>query len=1355
VNSIQYFLGSSVLSSFRRERLLQRFSELDLPVSDIQGRFEHYAWVDGELDQSAQERLAALLDYGSPALEQENGAIILRVVPRLGTVSPWASKATDIAHNCELASVRRIERGVRYAIVPTRGLLGKKTLDERQLAAIADCLHDRMTESVVDAAFDGQALFASLKGKAIQTVDVLAQGSVALEQANRTLGLALSEDEIDYLEVSFRQLGRNPTDVELMMFAQANSEHCRHKIFNAQWVIDGQAQSKTLFGMIRETHAAQPQGTVVAYSDNAAVMAGGPATLFHAGKSESSQTYARHQTNVHTLMKVETHNHPTAIAPYPGASTGAGGEIRDEGATGRGSKPKAGLTGFTVSNLRFPQSIEPWESDAHGLPDRIASPLDIMVEGPLGGAAFNNEYGRPNLLGYFRTYEQNDGATRWGYHKPVMIAGGLGYIDDLLTHKDPIPPGALLVQLGGPGMRIGMGGGAASSMSVGENTAELDFDSVQRGNPEIERRAQEVIDRCWQQGSGNPIIAIHDVGAGGLSNAFPELVNDAGRGAIFELQQVHLEESGLSAAEIWSNESQERYVLAIAPEDLVRFDAIARRERCPYAVVGVATEERQLRVTFGEGLPDVGVSLPVPPNTEPVVVQDVRPVDVPIDVILGKPPRMTREVTRVARARIDVDVVGIKLDEAIDRVLRHPTVANKTFLITIGDRTVGGLSSRDQMVGPWQVPVADCAVTLADFESVRGEAMAMGERSPIAVIDAPASGRMAVVEALSNIVSADVGSLKDIKLSANWMAACGVIGQDAALFDTVSAVSQWCQALDLSIPVGKDSLSMRTNWSHDGAPREVVSPVSLVVTAFAPVDDVRASLTPQLRTDAGDTALILIDLGKGEQRLGGSILAQVFNQVGNTVPDVDDAQLIKAFFTVIRELARDGLLLAYHDRSDGGLLATICEMAFAGHVGVSINLDMLTIDPVAADWGDYKIRPEQIAVQRDELTIKALFAEEAGAVIQVPLAERDAVLQRLRQAGLSVHSHVMGSLNKLDEIQIYRDGKCIYQKPRVALAQQWSEVSRRIMARRDNPDCAQAEFDMWADENDPGLSPRIAFNPQEDIAAPFINTGARPKIAILREQGCNSQVEMAWAFDKAGFEASDVHMTDLLSGRVGLDTVQGLVAVGGFSYGDVLGAGEGWARTIRYNDRLSEAFAAYFSRPDTFALGVCNGCQMMAALADIIPGAEHWPRFTRNQSEKYEARLSMVEIADSPSLFLRGMAGARVPVAVAHGEGYANFAQQGDAGKVTAALRFIDNVGLATERYPFNPNGSPAGLTGVTTADGRFTVMMPHPERVTRNVMLSWAPGSWGPQDQGREDSPYGGDTPWLRMFRNARVWLG
>jgi len=1349
---ILHFTGSSVLSAFRHERLLVRFKNAGLPIADVFARYEHFVSVADALDEDESRRLAQLLDYGrAEEVAEPAKAWVLRVIPRLGTMSAWASKATDIAHNCGLGKVRRIERGVRYVLTPERGLLGAKSLDPDALARAAALLHDRMTETVVDAEFDGQALFATLAGKPMRTVAVQAEGRVALEQANVDLGLALSDDEIDYLARAFGELGRDPTDVELMMFAQANSEHCRHKIFNAQWVIDGQAQSSTLFGMIRATHQAQPAGTVVAYSDNAAIMEGGPAQRFQAGvpgtdaascDGVEAARYVRRDAIVHTLMKVETHNHPTAIAPFPGAATGAGGEIRDEGATGRGSKPKAGLTGFTVSHLRFDDAEQPWEADHHGLPDRIAAPLDIMIDGPIGGAAFNNEFGRPNLLGYFRAFEQTAGGTRWGYHKPIMIAGGLGSIDAELTHKDLIPPGALLIQLGGPGLRIGMGGGAASSMGVGSNSAELDFDSVQRGNPEIERRAQEVIDRCWQQGAANPIIAIHDVGAGGLSNAFPELVNDAGRGAVFDLARVPVEESGLSPAEVWSNESQERYVLAILPQDLARFDAIARRERCPYAVVGVATQERQLRVVQGEGLPGLD-TLREPP------AQTVRPVDVPIGVILDKPPRMTRDVVRLPGVSAPLDLAGIDLTEAAYRVLRHPTVANKSFLITIGDRTVGGLSSRDQMVGPWQVPVADCAVTLADYEGFRGEAMAMGERPPIAMIDAPASGRMAVAEALTNLVAADVKRVEDIKLSANWMAACGVPGQDVALYDTVSAVSTLCQSMGLSIPVGKDSLSMTTSWQQDGESRQVVAPVSLVVTAFAPVADVRASLTPQLRADAGDSVLILIDLGRGRHRMGGSILAQTYQQVGETVPDIDAPQDLRAFFVTIRTLAEAGVILAYHDRADGGLFATLAEMAFAGRTGISVNLDMLTFDPNSADWGDYKIKPEQVAVQRDELTLKALFSEEAGAVIQVPAAERDAVMQVLRGAGLSAHAHVIGGLNDSDEIEFYRDGRKIWGQPRAELGRAWSEVSYRIMARRDNPACAQAELDVWNDVGDPGLAPRVAFDPQEDVAAPFIATGKRPRVAILREQGCNSQVEMGWAFDVAGFDAIDVHMTDLLSGRINLADVQGLVAVGGFSYGDVLGAGEGWARTIRFNARLSEQFAAYFVRPDTFALGVCNGCQMMAALAPMIPGAEHWPRFTRNQSEKYEARLSLVEVAESPSIFFAGMAGARVPIAVAHGEGYADFSQQGDAARVLGAAHYVDNRGQRTERYPYNPNGSPDGLTAVTTADGRFTVMMPHPERVTRNVTLSWAPQTWGAADAG------GVYTPWMRMFRNARAWLG
>jgi len=1337
---VLHLCGSAALSPFRCEQLLRRLRDAGLPVADIRAQFEYFVWHVAALATEEQTRLQALLDARiDAAADTPRSTLILRVVPRLGTVSPWASKATDIAHHCGLAQVRRIERGVRYAITPTRGLLGGKTLEPAQQAALIACLHDRMTQSVVDADFDGQALFAALPGKDTQTIPVLAHGAAALRAADRDLGLALSDDEIAYLHQAFTRLGRDPSDVELMMFAQANSEHCRHKIFNADWRIDGEAQDQTLFGMIRATHAAQPHGTIVAYADNAAIMQGGAAAVFcadpawaqasDAAKAQAA-VYRSRATVLHTLMKVETHNHPTAIAPFPGAATGAGGEIRDEGATGRGAKPKAGLVGFSVSSLCFSDAREPWEAQALAPPERMASALSIMVEGPLGAAAFNNEFGRPNLLGYFRSFEARAHGVHWGYHKPIMLAGGLGSIDDRLTHKNALPPGALLVQLGGPGMRIGLGGGAASSLSAGTNRADLDFDSVQRDNPEIQRRAQEVIDRCWQLGVDNPVLSIHDVGAGGLSNAFPELVHDAGRGAVFDLGKVQVEESGLSAAEIWSNEAQERYVLALLPQDLERFERIAARERCPYAVVGVATEERQLRVTYG------AASAP--------------PVDVPMDLILGKPPRMTRDVQRGVCPPQPMDVVGIDLREAIQRVLRHPTVANKTFLITIGDRTVGGLTSRDQMVGPWQVPVADCAVTLSDFSHTHGQAMALGERTPIAVLHAPASGRMAVAEALSNLAAADVPDLHAVKLSANWMAACGVEGQDAALFDTVRAVSLWCQALGLSIPVGKDSLSMRTRWQDaDHTTHEVVSPVSLVVTAFAPVDDVRATLTPQLRTDAGETVLILIDLGQGKNRLGASVLAHVFDQAGGAAPDVEDAQALRAFFHTLRALAQEGQILAYHDRSDGGLLASVCEMAFAGHVGVSINLDMLTLDAQSEDWGDYKIRPEQVAVQRHERTLHALFAEEIGAVIQVRRSARDAVLQAWRAAGLAQHTHVIGGLNASDTIQFYRDGQCIYEEARATLGQTWSEVSHRIMTQRDHPACAQAEFDVWQDPHDPGLSTAVDFDPQDDIAAPYIATGARPRVAILREQGCNSQVEMAWAFDTAGFEAWDVHMSDLLAGRVRLHDVQGVVAVGGFSYGDVLGAGLGWAHTIRLNAALADQFAAFFARPDVFGLGVCNGCQMLAALADMIPGAEHWPRFTRNASEKYEARLSLVEIPQNPSLFLHGMQGARLPIAVAHGEGRADFSRQGSLDGVHTALHYVDHQGARTERYPFNPNGSPHGIAGVTTADGRFTALMPHPERVTRNVMLSWAPARWGAADSG------GDSSPWLRMFRNARVWLG
>ncbi|NEN75445.1 phosphoribosylformylglycinamidine synthase [Pelistega sp. NLN82] len=1345
MTTYQFIPGNTAISAFKAEKLIDDFQKINVPASHIYARYEHYVFTETTLTSQEQEQLEKLLCYGKPFRTEGSldKAITLRVIPRLGTVSPWASKATDIAHNCGLTKVKRIERGIAYYIVPESGWLGSKKITPEQTDQIADLLYDRMTESVVTSDFDASILMKPLEGKPLQQIPVLAEGKAALDQANTALGLALSEDEVDYLLKAFTELGRNPTDVELMMFAQANSEHCRHKIFNATWTIDGKPEEKTLFGMIRDTHKAQPEGTIVAYADNAAIMQGRTVNRFYplAGTA-SSERYIHKERLTHTLMKVETHNHPTAIAPFPGASTGAGGEIRDEGATGRGSKPKAGLTGFTVSNLRLADLPETWEEDSHGMPSRISSPLDIMIQGPIGGAAFNNEFGRPNLLGYFRVYEQSVAGKKWGYHKPIMIAGGLGSIDDSLTHKNEIPAGALLIQLGGPGMRIGMGGGAASSMSVGSNTESLDFDSVQRGNPELERRAQEVIDACWRMLEDNPVIAIHDVGAGGLSNAFPELVNDAGRGAIFDLKRVHLEESGMSAAEIWSNESQERYVLSILPENLDTFDAICARERCPYAVVGIATEERILRVVDGEGLPGEEGTTSLQTATV------VRPVDVPIDVILGKPPRMHRQVNREVLTDKPVDVVGLDFNEISRKVLRHPTVANKTFLITIGDRSVGGLNARDQMVGPWQVPVADCAVTLDAFDTYTGQAMAMGERSPLAIIDAPASGRVAIAEALTNLVAADVERIEDIKLSANWMAATGVAGQDAALFDTVTAVSDFCQKMGLSIPVGKDSLSMRTSWKEGDVSQEVIAPVSLVVTAFANVTDARKTLTPQLRTDQGETVLILIDLGLGKNRLGGSVLSHVTNQFGDEVPDIQDAELLRKFFVTIRALAQNNAILAYHDRSDGGLFATVAEMAFAGHVGVSLNVDMLTFDSNNADWGDYKIRPEQVSVQRDESTFKALFNEELGAVIQVRASDRDAVLQVLREAGLSLCSHVIGSLNQSDTIEVYRDGKKVFDINRTDLGQEWSKVSYEIMKQRDNPKTALAEFNRWVDTTDPGMSPKVPFNPQEEITAPYIAKGTRPTVAILREQGCNSHIEMAWAFDKAGFAAYDVHMTDLIQGRTQLADFQGLVVVGGFSYGDVLGAGEGWARTIRFNTQLAEQFNAFFNRPDVFGLGICNGCQMMATLADMIPGAEHWPKFTQNVSAKYEARLVMVEIPESPSIFFTGMEGMQAPIAVAHGEGFANFTAQGDLNQVATAMRYVNNNGMITEAYPANPNGSINGIAGVTTQDGRFTIMMPHPERVTRNVMMSWSPERWGEADTG------GDYSPWMRMFMNARAFL-
>jgi phosphoribosylformylglycinamidine synthase len=1367
---LRTFDGGNAISDFKVQQLLPRLAALSDKITGLSARFVHLAAFDGEPDAATVARVGELLTYGEPATEahlklEAAGAPALLVMPRLGTVSPWASKATDIAHNCGLV-LHRVERLVEFRLQLKSGLLGKASLSAEQLQAVADLLHDRMTENVSLDRSQAQALFTELHPAPMEQVDVLGGGRAALERANTDWGLALADDEIDYLVNAFTGLKRNPTDVELMMFAQANSEHCRHKIFNAQFTIDGVAQEKSLFGMIRHTHQLAPQHTVVAYSDNASIMEGSVVERFVArAGGDASPAYVAETATHHVLMKVETHNHPTAISPFPGASTGAGGEIRDEGATGRGSKPKAGLTGFTVGKLWGGLSDQPG-----GKPEHIASPLQIMTEGPLGGAAFNNEFGRPNLLGYFREYELRVDGVQRGYHKPIMIAGGVGVIDATQTKKIEFPAGSLLIQLGGPGMKIGMGGSAASSMASGTNAASLDFDSVQRGNPEIERRAQEVINHCWQQGANNPILAIHDVGAGGLSNAFPELTNDAGRGARFDLRAVPLEESGLAPKEIWCNESQERYVLAIAPESLEIFTAFCERERCPFAVIGVATEERQLVLaddpSTGSGRSD-------------------KAVDMPMNVLLGKPPKMHRDVKTVARTPAPLDFTGVNLQQAVIDVLSHPTVASKRFLITIGDRTVGGLSHRDQMVGPWQVPVADCAVTLADFKGFAGEAMSMGERTPLAAMDAAASGRMAVAEAITNLLAAPI-ELPRVKLSANWMAACGEPGEDAALYETVKAVGmELCPALGISIPVGKDSLSMRTQWKEGADTKKVTSPVSLIVSAFATLADVRGTLTPQLNNTLEDTTLVLIDLGRGRHRMGGSVLAQVLGQGGGEVPDLDDAQDLVSLVNAVNALRAKGQILAYHDRSDGGLLAAAAEMAFAGHVGVALNVDLLVtegdgISDSRAEMGDAKNWAGQVGARREELTLKALFSEELGVLLQVRTDDRNAVMQTLRDHGLSKHSHFVGKTRPATssmevgkgQLQVWRDTKAVFSANLFDLHQVWDSVSWKINQQRDNPACADAEHAAAGRPEDPGLHTHLAFDPRDMISvraepvealasqhlqSPSTSSGrtdveasartgvllTRPKVAILREQGVNSHVEMAYAFTQAGFEAFDVHMTDLQSGRAKLADFKGVVACGGFSYGDTLGAGIGWARSITFNPALSAQFQGFFARTDTFALGVCNGCQMFAELADIIPGAEAWPRFTTNQSERFEARLSMVEVLESPSLFLQGMAGSRLPIAVAHGEGYANFHHRGDASKAIAAMRFTDNTGAATEAYPFNPNGSPGGLTAVTTADGRFTAMMPHPERVFRNIQMSWT------------DQDPAAHSAWMQLWRNARKWVG
>ncbi len=1291
--------GTNAYSDFRLHKLTSSLRKSVRQINRMAAQYVHFVDLEASLDAAGLSILQQLL--GDVAASDSNAAYSCWVVPRLGTISPWSSKATDIVHNCGLDRVRRIERGIRFDF----WLEAAAQLDDNSIELLHALVHDRMTESVLDSTEEATGLFSQAEPSPLASVDVLLGGRDTLMIANRDLGLALSDDEIDYLLDSFTGLGRNPTDVELMMFAQANSEHCRHKIFNASWIIDGVEKDTTLFNMIRASHKASPDGVLSAYHDNSAVIKGNNVKRLLVDPVTGE--YRADNEDAHIQIKVETHNHPTAISPFPGAATGSGGEIRDEGATGRGSKPKASLCGFSVSNLRIPDFIQPWETD-HGKPVRIVSAMDIMVDGPLGAAAFNNEFGRPNLCGYFRTFEEKvpgpDGDEVRGYHKPIMIAGGYGNIRAEHIDKNDIPVGAQIIVLGGPAMLIGLGGGAASSMSSGTSSENLDFASVQRGNPEMERRCQEVIDRCWSMGNDNPIVSIHDVGAGGLSNAVPELVNDSGRGGRFELRAVPNDEPGMSPMQIWCNESQERYVLAVTAADLELFEAICERERCPYEVLGEATAEQDL--VLGDGYFD---------NV---------PIDMPLSLLLGKPPKMLRDVHHKTFTKPELQLPDDFTDMAY-RILRLPSVASKQFLITIGDRSVTGQVTRDQMVGPWQVPVADVAVTCADYSGYAGEAMAIGERAPVALVEPVASGRLAVGEAITNLAAARIGVLSDISLSANWMAPAGHPGEDAALFDTVKAVGEeLCPRLGIAIPVGKDSLSMKTVWQEGGEDRSVTGPLSLVITAFAPVQDVRRTLTPELQRSVGDTDLILVDLGKGKNRLAGSALAQVYKQLGHHAPDLDDPDALKALFECIQDFNQSGLLLAYHDRSDGGLFTTLCEMSFAAHCGIDIQLDDLGDDARAA-----------------------LFSEELGVVVQVRHCDTDTVLESLREAGLGRHSHVLGSLRDDDRIVIQACGKPLIDEKRINLQRAWAETSYQMQALRDNADCAEQEFKRLLDGSDPGMQPRLRSDPEAGLAAPMLASGARPRVAILREQGVNGQVEMAAAFERAGFTCVDVHMSDVISGRNDLSGFSGLAACGGFSYGDVLGAGQGWAKSILFNARARDAFEAFFNRTDTWGLGVCNGCQMMSALKDIVPGASHWPRFVRNVSEQFEARFSMVEVIPSTSILLQGMAGSHLPVAVSHGEGRAEFGSEATIDVAMkgggVALRYIDHYAEATEIYPLNPNGSPRGITGLTTDDGRFTIMMPHPERVFRSVLNSWHPNDWGE------------NGPWMQMFRNARVAVG
>jgi phosphoribosylformylglycinamidine synthase len=1315
---MQTFIGSPALSTFRQEKLLNQIQSLVPAISQLTSHFVHFVDADKPLAGDETNVLEKLLRYGPHMAETSSKGKLFLVVPRAGTISPWSSKATDIAHNCSLQFINRIERGVAYHVQCGDGESDNKfQWNEKNQQAVAACLHDRMTEIVLDELDAASCLFGHHEPKAGESVDILEHGDYALKEANLRLGLALSDDEIDYLLAHFTSVKRNPVDAELMMFAQANSEHCRHKIFNADWVIDGEKQDKSLFAMIRNTYESHSENVLSAYSDNSSVIASHKAKRFVV--DDKTHQYNYHDEHIAILMKVETHNHPTAISPFPGAATGAGGEIRDEGATGRGSKPKVGLSGFSVSNLKIPGYPQSWETD-NGKPERIVSALDIMLEGPIGSAAFNNEFGRPNITGYFRTFEEKiagpNGEEIRGYHKPIMLAGGYGNIREQHIEKLSLPVGTPIVVLGGPAMLIGLGGGAASSMDSGASAEDLDFASVQRGNPEMERRCQEVIDGCWSQADNNPILSIHDVGAGGLSNALPELVYDGGRGAEFELREVHNDEPGMTPMQIWSNESQERYVIAVKPDRIEDFKKLCQRERCPYAILGETTDAKILKVHDRHF--------------------DNYPVDMPLDVLLGKPPKMLRDVKSVDVKQDALDTHSIDITEAAFNVLRLPSVANKTFLITIGDRTVTGMVTRDQMVGPWQVPVADVAVTTSSYEGYCGEAMAIGERTPVALLDGAASARMAIAESLTNIMAASIEKISDIKLSANWMAPAGHPGEDAVLYDAVKTVGmEICPQLGLTIPVGKDSMSMKTLWKEQQGDKEisksVTAPLSLIITAFSPVIDVRDTLTPQIRTDVEDTGLLLIDLGNGKNRLGGSALAQTCKQIGDVPPDVDNVEQLRSFFNVFQQLNSQGKIIAWHDRSDGGLFACLCEMSFAGHCGLDIQLDSMLSDS-------------------DSDAISVLFNEEIGGVIQIRCDDLEAIEEAFEAAGLIDCLHELGKIHKEDQITVNNNGFPVFSASREALQQAWSETSYHMQRLRDNPECAQQEFDAIAQnhkDNDSGLKVNLSFDINENVAAPYIQTsiqtGVKPNIAVLREQGVNGQIEMAAAFDRAGFNAIDVHMSDILNGNVNFEDFKGLVACGGFSYGDVLGAGEGWAKSILFNSRARDVFEAYFNRDDTFSLGVCNGCQMMANLKSLIPGAQHWPHFVRNNSEQFEGRFSLVEVMESPSILMQGMAGSYMPIAVAHGEGRAEYKSVEQRQNVQPVMRYLDHNIQATEVYPLNPNGSPEGLTGFCSEDGRATIMMPHPERVFRAVQHSWHPDDW------QEDGP------WMRLFRNARAWVG